>query len=270
MIPEMPNKTLPPKLSPPTLRSIGSYWAEQFGISPDTLFQEPLSLVTHGPGWEGYHGVQALFDVTTGHAIVSMPEGAQAVLHPLLEPLVTSPLACTPASLAEALRSVASKVIGPAILQYTGALVTPEPSSRPTPPSSPARVIHSEGDAALVTSLQSAVTSLEWEHGGSDSESCHHQWGVIVGETLTALATYEVWGGTIAHISIVTHPAYRGQGHGRAAVALATQQALAQNLVPQYRTLASNTPSLAIAQRLGFVPFATSLAVRLTPLPPSL
>lgn len=34
-------------------------------------------------------------------------------------------------------------------------------------------------------------------------------------------------------------------------------------LIAQYRTLASNAPSIGIARRLGFVGYAASLAVRL-------
>jgi hypothetical protein len=32
--------------------------------------------------------------------------------------------------------------------------------------------------------------------------------------------------------------------------------------VPQYRTLAGNTPSMVIARALGFVPYAYTMAVR--------
>jgi hypothetical protein len=43
----------------------------------------------------------------------------------------------------------------------------------------------------------------------------------------------------------------------------AARTALKAALVPQYRALASNAPSLRIADRLGFVPYAASFAVRL-------
>ena len=79
---------------------------------------------------------------------------------------------------------------------------------------------------------------------------------------LIALAGYETWGGTIAHISIVTHPSHRNQGAGRTAVAGVTQHALRAGLLPQYRTLQSNQPSIRIAEALGFSAYATSMAVR--------
>lgn len=111
--------------------------------------------------------------------------------------------------------------------------------------------------------LRDACPREEWEHGGSDPEK-EPTFGVVDPTgVLVALSGYEVWDGAIAHISIVTHPLHRGRGHGRAAVALAARHALAAGLVPQYRTLRSNTASLAIAQRLGFVEYGFSVSVRL-------
>ena len=116
----------------------------------------------------------------------------------------------------------------------------------------------------LVGALRAEVTAEEWEHGGSEAH------GPLFGSFdsaggLAALSGYEVWNGTIAHISIVSRTAERGRGYGRAAVALATRHALAAGLVPQYRTLFSNAPSMGIARRLGFVEYGRSLAIRLVP-----
>ena len=54
-----------------------------------------------------------------------------------------------------------------------------------------------------------------------------------------------------------------GGGLGAAVFAFATRAAQDAGLVPQRRVLAFNTHSLQIARRLGRVPCATSLAVRL-------
>ena len=83
------------------------------------------------------------------------------------------------------------------------------------------------------------------------------------GECLIALAGYKSWGNVIAHISIITHPDFRGHGHGRAAVAHAMNQAVSDGLIPQYQTLDSNGPSIEIASALGFSRYARSLAIRL-------
>jgi predicted GNAT family acetyltransferase len=80
---------------------------------------------------------------------------------------------------------------------------------------------------------------------------------------LVALAGCEVWGGGIAHISVISHPRYRGKGYAGAVVSTLTATVLAQGLVPPYRTLESNTPSMHVAHRLGFVRYGVSMAVRL-------
>ena len=89
--------------------------------------------------------------------------------------------------------------------------------------------------------------------------------GTFAAGVLAAIAGYEVWGDAIAHISVVTHPAHRGRGLGAAAVSRIAAEALERGLLAQYRTLEANASSLAIADRLGFQPYARSLAVRLAP-----
>jgi len=117
-------------------------------------------------------------------------------------------------------------------------------------------------DAPAVAALRAACREDEWEHGGSDVGQ-HPAFGVFVDDQLAALAGYEIWGGTIAHISVITHPAHRGRGFGAAAVAHITAHALAAGMLPQYRTLDSNQPSMRIAATLGFHRYATSLAMRM-------
>jgi predicted GNAT family acetyltransferase len=109
--------------------------------------------------------------------------------------------------------------------------------------------------------LQKSCAPTEWEHGGSTSENpCS---GVFIDGLLATVASYEIWGGVIAHISVITHPDYRGRGFARSAVAHIAARALASGLLPQYRTLESNRPSLRVGESLGFHLYARSLAIRL-------
>lgn len=80
---------------------------------------------------------------------------------------------------------------------------------------------------------------------------------------LSALAGYDLWGKSVAHICIITHPACRGRGHGRAAVSELTRLVLARRLIAQYRTLDGNAPAMAIAAVLGFERYATTVWCRL-------
>jgi GNAT superfamily N-acetyltransferase len=117
-------------------------------------------------------------------------------------------------------------------------------------------------DHQAVDTLRTACDAIEWEHGGSVLGQ-NPAAGVYVGRELVALAGYQVWGGDLAHIAIITHPQHRGHGYGGAAVSKLTAVLLAHRLVPQYQTLDSNQPSIQVAQKLGFVRYGTSMAVRM-------
>ena len=160
-------------------------------------------------------------------------------------------LPASPDELASGLRSVATAIVGPAYIGYSNGGSASQGDARVVGPA----------DEIAWTELQAACLPLEWDHGGSNlDEACS---GVFSGERLIALAGYKPWGNVIAHISIVTHPDFRGRGHGRAAVAHAMNQAVSAGLIPQYQTLDSNGPSIAIASALGFSRYAQSLAIRL-------
>jgi ribosomal protein S18 acetylase RimI-like enzyme len=143
---------------------------------------------------------------------------------------------------------VSAGVVGPALIGYAAAV------------SRPARAIE-PGDAAALHALQASCAAAEWEHGGGSIDRPSS--GVFAAGRLVAVASYEVWGGVIAHLSIVTHPGYRNRAFGRSAVAHLAERAIAAGLLPQYRTLESNGASVRVAEALGFCRYATSMAVRL-------
>ena len=110
--------------------------------------------------------------------------------------------------------------------------------------------------------LADACSETDWEHGDIRFDrppvfACIEKDGVV------AAASYEVWGARTAHIGVVTHPARRGRGFGKSVVAAAGRCALAKGLILQYRTLAANAPSVAIARSLGFQRHADTLSIRL-------
>ena len=225
-----------------------AYWSSHLGCSPEELFSLPLRLITHGQDLTGCDGVVALFRGSA--AIVSIPPDREK---PLRE-LITRPAgAISPQFLASALSSVAERVVGPASIAYAPKVAAPAHSPCDLGPA----------DTAARATLEQACSPEEWEHGGGSEEDPSS--GIFVDGQLAALASYEIWGGTIAHISIVTHPAYRNRGYGRSAVAHAARRALTAGLLPQYRTLETNGPSLRIARSLGFQSYARSIAIRLRP-----
>jgi RimJ/RimL family protein N-acetyltransferase len=147
------------------------------------------------------------------------------------------------------------RVIGPAPIHYGSATSLDLREAE--------RAVVLTPDAATVQELRDACGDA-WNDGGSELKEGVPLFAAFDdGRQLAALAGYRVWNEAIAHISIITRPACRGRGFGRAAVARAAQHALGAGLVPQYRTLRSNAPSIVVAKRLGFVEYGFSVYVRM-------
>jgi GNAT superfamily N-acetyltransferase len=226
------------------------YWAGHLNCTVGELFSRPFHVVTHGEELQGYCGALALF--REGTATVSLPPDRAEELRGLLAGLENG---CTPRKFAAALSPVATRVLGPAYVGYSTDIHGTDELARSL----------SDEDAKAEENLREACGEEEWDHGGSSLDlPCS---GVFCDGQLATLAGYEMWGGTIAHLCIVTHPAYRGRGFGKNAVAHLARRALAAGLLPQYRTLEANTPSICIAEALGFQRYATSMAVRLAAAP---
>lgn len=241
-------------LAPATLDVADGYWAAFLGVAREDLRPAAPLAVPHGEGLADYRGMYAQ---SFGAApVVSLPAG-------LLERFGAPAAEQAGRGLVddERWRAVFGArmdvVVGPAAIAYADSGTLADPDVEVV-----ARRL-GEADRAALDGLRHAVPALAWDHGGSQLGEETPVVGVFVEGVLAAAAGYEVWGGRIAHLAIATHPAHRGRGLGAAAVAIAARMALGAGLVAQYRALQSNTHSLSIARRLGFVPYATSLAVRL-------
>jgi N-acetylglutamate synthase-like GNAT family acetyltransferase len=84
-----------------------------------------------------------------------------------------------------------------------------------------------------------------------------------------AIAGYDIWNETIAHIGVLVEPSQRGQGLGLRVAKSAAHSARTMNLVLQWRARTDNTPSNHLATRLGFVKMGQQLALQLTALAPN-
>lgn len=233
-------------LDPAVIAVADGYWAAHCGCLPEELHDSPLRVLENAGELSDYRGIFALF--RNGRVTLSAPAD---VLPEVRRRLMMRAEAWSPQEMEKLLAPWAARVIGPAFIGYAAAV--------PEPPV-PVRALAGE-EAPLIEALENACDPTEWEHGGSGARDVCS--AVMADGEIAALAGYEIWGGRIAHISIVTHPAFRGRGYGRSAVSHLARRALADGLVPQYRTLEANLPSIRIAESLGFRSYATSLAVRL-------
>jgi RimJ/RimL family protein N-acetyltransferase len=83
---------------------------------------------------------------------------------------------------------------------------------------------------------------------------------VRVDGTAVAAAGYRAWPRRTAHISILSSPAWRGRGLGRAAASSAVAHALAEGMLPQWR--ARPPASRRVAAALGFRELGAQLSWR--------
>jgi GNAT superfamily N-acetyltransferase len=231
------------------------WWARDFACSSDELRPTRTRVQQHTGTLADNPGIWIL--VAGGAPLISLPADTIDALADRAQGWSAADVADV-AALQQQLTPVCprtvDKIIGPAFIGYGTA------GSLDLRDARFARPISSQDE---VRQLQAACQPEEWNHGGSEPGREQTFGFVDHANELLALSGYKVWNDSIAHISIVTHPLYRGRGHGRAAVALAAQHALAAGLLPQYRTLQQNAPSMSIAKRLGFIEYGFSVYVRL-------
>jgi GNAT superfamily N-acetyltransferase len=233
-----------------------SWWAGDFACSPGALRPRQTHVQQHAGRFLGNRGIWIL--VAGGSPLISLPPELMPDLADLARAWTTAEVA-DPTALVEPIRErchrQVERVVGPAFIGYW-AFDMPGSVSE-----SPARQVES---APAIAHLQAACDPLEWKHGGGDATSAVHFGIVEPGGELSALGGYQVWNESIAHLHVVTHPRHRGRGLGCAVVAAAAEHALDAGLLPQYRTLRENAPSMVIARKLGFLDYGSSVYIALS------
>ena len=243
------------RLAASTVARIMRCWADYLGCAPEHFRTDRTLAVPHAGIWN-YHGV---FVLRFGQALVaSAPPPLLPHLGPRLERLRAAQL--VPEACVRAVGEAAvERVIGPAHYGYADATALrpiPTPGVRSLTPD----------DAPLLDHLRTACSAAEWDEAGALTID-RPLVGQFVDAHLVAVAGYAVWWACLAHIGVITAPAHRGHGYGRAVACRSAEAALNGGLVPQYRALEVNRASIAMATALGFEQCATSIALRLTPVP---
>ena len=80
-----------------------------------------------------------------------------------------------------------------------------------------------------------------------------------------AACGWRPWPHGVAHISVLTAAEHRARGFGRAAAQAALNAAVTAQLLPQWRAVASNSASIALATSLGMEPVGRQFSVLLDP-----
>lgn len=227
-------------------------WLELAGV-PVTFPAEGSEVVVSErsllcpPGWSGI--------VTLGNAaIITVPaEGIAELVRQRLGGLPVAALT-QPARVCRALPVAES--LGPATLAYCD-----ERSFRPTDPGVMDVI---PADHADLAALLASVPSDDADECGL-AEITSPAFVVRSGTHVVAAAGYRRWPGQAAHLCVLTAPRQRGRGLARVVGGAAVADALANDLLPQWR--ARPEPSRRVARALGFHELGTQLSIRVTGLP---
>ena len=206
------------------------FWAGELGVAPRVLRTDGFRVFERA---DADAQPRAIIVGTSSATIVSLPKGRTHTFEDAglsLEQMQRAPR-----------RYVAScasiqtlEVRGPALLAYW-------PSSTPSPiPCAPTSPLGVDGLASL-TSLRDTAPS-EWEEAGIGPDS--RVFGLRLEERIVAVAGYERRGLAAEPLKAVLN------------------EALAENLLPQYRARDGNTASVTLARRVGFVEYGWMATVR--------
>lgn len=226
-----------------TLWTLRRYWADRLGVHPDA-FEE--SGVTVGSAKEG--GIQLFCHENA--LIVGAPS---ALLNETEDRSDTLPSLDTDSE--DVVNDWLTRfdgieqIFGPTFYGYTDRETF-------TPIESDARVL-TAADASAYQTFRRRIPDNEWKQGGTQFVPGETV-GLFVDGELGAVAGVNIWDGLLAHLAVVTDPNHRGQGYGKAVVSRATEQALGDGFLPQYRTADAWPWSVALAQNLGFQRFTTA------------
>lgn len=227
-----------------------AFWAAHFGLSTEEFGQGGLHVRAH-VGLAGYQGIWS-FRRGSCH-VVSLPPAWLAPLAPKLGELGPDGL-LDPGLWQDLLGAEVDYIYGPML---HAAL---DPAQFRPAPAATVRFLNSE-DAAAVEAFRKVC--------GTAFEKLPQVIAHFEGDTITALAAYRPINDFAGDPCILTHPAHRGRGCATLATSALVAWALEQKKLLLYETDEANVPSVKLAARLGFTPYARHLTIGLkTPAPP--
>lgn len=241
-------------LTSATLAAIDGYWAAELGVPAGLLRQPGVHVAELAGGMADYRGAYLLrresgVTLALPARLVewARPQAAQACVPEAVFDL---------AFLAGLFGPAVDRIIGPAFQGFVDAGTFKPVEGRRTRPLS-------AEDIPALGRLRAACDVIEWAHSAIEPERPDSMFACFVGGDIAAAGTLLRGRDPVASLGIITHPAYRGRGYGRAVVSAMTAHALDNGLIPRYQTLLANAPSVTIARSLGYVEYGDTLAVRL-------
>jgi GNAT superfamily N-acetyltransferase len=236
------------RLSESTIARLDAFWAAEMCCQPSDLLI-PGSAVVECPRTDGSEYVQLL--LRGEHLQIACSPSMAGPVRDAIRGLSIK-AAFDPELLGSALRHRAARIIGPAYLGYLDVLESV--------PSDPNLRLLGRADRRFVVELEQRVPAQDWEYSGLEPDQPIA--GYFVEGELRSAAGYEVWGGCIAHIGVVTRADSRRAGYGRFCVNKIAHQAVVGGLIAQYQTLYTNEAAMTVGRVLGFEHYADKIYVR--------
>jgi GNAT superfamily N-acetyltransferase len=235
-----------------SIPEVDAHWATLFDSPPAEVWRDGVAVTPHTGQLLNYRG---LFLFKRRDACrISAPPLLVEQLRRRLERL-DAPTAFQGEMLREALGERVELIVGPNWYGYVNR------AAYRIVPTANCRAIQ-DSDTSAVVGLRDACADGDWEEASFDQAppvfGCFDASGDLV-----AASTLTGWRKGGDSIGVVTRPDRRGHGYGTAVAAVATAAALDTTTVAEWRARGTNTASIRIALRLGFVHYGENLAVRL-------
>lgn len=235
-----------------TLAHLDDHWAEGFGCSIADLHRPGVTLLRNAGDFAAYRGAYLL---RWGESCVfAVPDPCYAATERAIAGKGVDDVFDSE-FLAAHFRAAVERIIGPTFRGCCDAS-----DFRPADPRGTRLLTHADDPSLL--RLRDAAGEEAWEHSSIVLDR-PPTFGCFAEGELVAAGTLIAAGPRLRNVGILTHPAYRRQGYGRAVVAFMTAHALVEGGIGHYQTLMANAGSRAIALSLGYVQYATAFAVRL-------
>lgn len=230
---------------------IDAHWCARLGCDPADLRTPGLTVLPHAQmrGWLGAYAIRQ-----GEAAVITVPEPMVERVRAKLRG-VPADEAVTTFTLNRVFGTAVERFVGPAWIGYCDAA-----SFRPFD-SAEVRAL-GDGESDDVVRLSEACDETEWEHSGIDPRR-RPIFALHRGPEIAAATSWEALSNGVLHVGVITHPAHRGNGYGKAVASAITAHGLAQDGIMQWQTLVENAPSLAIGQALGYQQRYRTVAVRL-------
>lgn len=230
---------------------VDSYWSEFFGVEHLSKLTDPILVLPHRD-LQGFRG--AWIFKKQKQFIFSVPQAELDWVKEYVQRNQTSDFHALNV-VQKLFGNRIERIVGPAFQGFMGPGDSLEFLAD-------IQVIDFESQAADLQALASSAPDDEWSNSSIDRHP-KNIFGIYVEDQLVAVSNYHLKRAFFGFIGVYTHPLFRGLGYGRRVVQAAIVSMLQEQRTPMYQTLMSNTAAIALAKRLGFIQYGTSLAVRL-------